>query len=127
MPAGSTWLGNQSISVSSGAEYKTIDAIKSISVPLSTGEVVRLSDVASVYDKLKDLDSISRFDGQDVVTVSVKKQQSASAVKVSNAVREELKKLEADNPSLKDHISYDSRDTIMETYDWNVKGLANAS
>jgi multidrug efflux pump subunit AcrB len=53
MPAGSTWLGNQSISVSSGAEYKTIDAIKSISVPLSTGEVVRLSDVASVYDRLE--------------------------------------------------------------------------
>ena len=115
MPAGSTYLGDQKISVSSGAEYKSVDALKSIVIPLSTGEVIHLSDVANVYDKLEDLSSISRYDGQDVVTISVKKEQSASAVSVSKEVRKELSKLEANNPSLKDHISYDSRDTIEDS------------
>lgn len=126
MPAGSTSIGDQKISVSTGESYKDIEAIKSIAVPLSTGEVVRLADVADVYDKLEDLSSIARYDGQDVVTISVTKQQSASAVKVSNEIKGELAKLEKENPTLKDHVSYDARDSIINALTGVFETLAIA-
>lgn len=115
IPAGTIDHGDQSLNVSMGAEYKTVEAIKSIVLPLSTGEVIHLSDVANVYDRLADVKSIARYNGEDVVTISVSKQQSASAVDVSAGVRRELDSLKLENPTLDYKVLYDSSETIQES------------
>lgn len=52
-PAGSTDYGRQSLSVSIGADYKDIEKLKNIVIPLKSGDVIHLSDVANVYNTLE--------------------------------------------------------------------------
>ncbi len=115
IPAGSVTYGDQELNVSMGASYKSVERLKQIVIPLSTGEIIHLSDVANVYDKLEDKSSIARFNGEDVVTIAVSKQQSASAVDVSKGVKEQLELLKTENTTLDYEIIYDSAEEIAET------------
>ncbi len=115
VPAGNADHGDQRLNVSIGADYNSIEAIRSIALPLADGQVIHLSDVARVYDKLRDQDSIARYNGVDTVTLSISKQQSASAVDVSKAVHRELTRLQRANPSLQFDIISDSADEIKSS------------
>ena len=115
IPAGSVTYGDQDLNVSMGASYKSVERLKQVVIPLSTGEIIHLSDVANVYEKLEDQESISRFNGENVVTIAVSKQQSASAVDVSREVLAELERLKTENPSLNTEIIYNSANEIVKT------------
>ena len=77
--------------------------------------MIHLSDVADVSQILEDADSIGRYNGTDIVSIAIKKQQSSTAIDVSNDVTKELKKLEAANPGLEFTIVNDSSDMINES------------
>ena len=126
IPSGSIDHGDQSLNVSTGASYKSVEAIKTITLPLRSGEVIHLSDVATVYDKLQDRKSVARYDGEDIVTVSVSKQQSASAVDVSRAVHQTFETLKQKNPSLSMEIIRDSADNIKDSLKGVFQTLALA-
>ncbi|MBQ7535903.1 MAG: efflux RND transporter permease subunit [Stomatobaculum sp.] len=126
IPSGSIDHGDQSLNVSTGASYKSVEAIKTITLPLRSGEVIQLSDVATVYDKLEDRKSVARYDGEDIVTVSVSKQQSASAVDVSRAVRRTFENLKQKNPTLNMEIIRDSADNIKDSLKGVFQTLALA-
>ena len=126
IPSGSIDHGDQSLNVSTGASYKSVEAIRTITLPLKSGEVIHLSDVATVYDKLEDRKSVARYDGEDIVTVSVSKQQRASAVDVSRAVHSTFDRLKAENPTLSMEVIYDSADNIQESLNGVFQTLAAA-
>ena len=86
-------------------------------VPLITnkGQVIRLSDVATVSMATSPNDSISRYNGTESISVSISKAQSAGTVDVSNAVKAVVAKAAAKNPAIQIDISYDSADSIIES------------
>ncbi|MFR9308406.1 MAG: efflux RND transporter permease subunit, partial [Lachnospiraceae bacterium] len=71
LPSGKLSHGDQDLNVSIGADYNSIETIRNIALTLANGEVIHLSDVAEVHEKLKAQDSIARYNGQDAVTISV--------------------------------------------------------
>ena len=99
-PAGSVDYGRQSLSVSLGESYKSIEKLKNIVLPLKSGDVIHLSDVANVYNTLEKRNSLSRYDGKDVVSVSITKRQSSTAVEMSNEVKKVIASLQSDNKAL---------------------------
>ena len=107
--------GKQELSVSAGNDYEDAESLKNITIPLAGGDVIHLSDVADVSQILEDADSIGRYNGTDIVSIAIKKQQSSTAIDVSNDVTKELKKLEAANPGLEFTIVNDSSDMINES------------
>ena len=115
IPVGSVDHGDQKLSVSASADYKNVEAIRNIVLTLGNGDVIHLSDIATVYDKLDDQDSISRYNGDDVVTVSISKQQDASAVDVSKDIHKEIATLERSNPTLHFEVINDSADDINDS------------
>ncbi len=115
IPAGKTKVGKESLSVSVGNDYDDIESLKSIPIPLADGNTIHLSDIANVYEALEDANSIGRYNGQDVVSLSVKKQQSASAVEVSKQVNKEIEVLQKKNPALQVEMIYDSSDMILDS------------
>lgn len=115
LPSGKLSHGDQDLNVSIGADYNSIETIRNIALTLANGEVIHLSDVAEVHEKLKAQDSIARYNGQDAVTISVSKQQSASAVDVSRSVRRQLGALERANSSLHFDIISDSANEIQDS------------
>ena len=94
-PVGKVDYGRQSLSVSIGADYKDINRLKNIVIPLKTGDVIHLSDVANVYDALEEKNSLSRYNGEEVVSVAITKQQSSTSVEVSKQVNKVIEELKA--------------------------------
>lgn len=115
VPAGDVDVGKQNLSVSVGNDYDDAESLKSIAIPLANGDTIHLSDIAVVSDTLEEADSIGRYNGQDVVSLSLKKQQDATAIDVSNQVTKQIEKIKADNPGIEITVINDSSDTIEES------------
>lgn len=113
IPAGSVDYGKQELNVSVGSEYKDVEKIKNIVLPLQTGDVIHLSDVANVTNTLKDKTSIARYNGSDVVFLDISKQQSASAVSLSKKVIKTLEEIKTNNATFDYKVVYDSSDLIV--------------
>lgn len=69
-------------------------ALGQTQVALSSGRVIRLSDVADVRDSFSELTSIAKFNGKPVVTFSIARARGESDVSVYDSSKAELAKLE---------------------------------
>lgn len=115
IPSGTADYGSQDLSVRSSVEYKTISALENIPIPLGGGNIIRMGDVAKVYSTVKDADSLSRYNGEDNISVGIQKRQSASAVSVSRQVRKVIDEINAENNDLHIDIVNDNSDTIQSS------------
>lgn len=113
IPAGSVDRGDLSLSLRGGVSYNTPESLKNIPITLSSGQVIHLSDVAEIFQSTKDASSISRYNGEDNVGVTITKRQSASTVGVTKAVMKEVNKINAANRGVHLDVIFDSSDSIM--------------
>ena len=113
VPIGSLEQGSQSISAISTADVTTVEDLREIPLFTATGSMIHLSDVADVQWSQKDPDSISRYNGEETLTVSVTKNQSASTLGVVRDVRKTMERLQKEHPGLVATASYDASDMIL--------------
>lgn len=111
-PAGSASVGNQDLSVTTGLSFDTVDSLRTIPITVGNGSTIYLEDVANVGYALEDATGIGRYNGEDTVTLSLKKQQKSSAMEMSSDVLRSLKNLEAATPGLKVTTVYDASEDI---------------
>lgn len=71
-------------------QFKDVQEIENLKIPLTTGGSIRLGELARVEDTLKDKTIFVYMDGVPCVQVSIQKQTDANIVKVSDAVKKEL-------------------------------------
>ena len=57
-PAGSTQVGTQDLSVTTGQEFDTVDSLKSIPITVGSGDIIYLEDVANVGYALDEASAI---------------------------------------------------------------------
>lgn len=115
IPSGDTIVGGQKLDVSSGTEYDTMELLKQIPISLGNGNIIYLEDVADVGNALEEASGVARYNGQDTVSVSIKKQQSATAGEVSKEVRQVIDDLMANDPNLEIVVAYDGSDNINDS------------
>lgn len=113
VPIGSLEQGTQSISAISTADIHTVEDLRQIPLFTATGSLIHLSDVADVQWSQKEPDSISRYNGEETLTVSVTKNQSASTLGVVRDVRKTMERLQKEHPGLVATASYDASDMIL--------------
>ncbi len=113
VPIGSLEQGSQSISAISTADVTTVEDLRQIPLFTATGSLIHLSDVADVQWSQKEPDSISRYNGEETLTVSVTKNQSASTLGVVRDVRKTMERLQKEHPGLVATASYDVSDMIL--------------
>ncbi len=99
-PAGDTIMGNQKLSVSAGVEYDTMELLKRVPLSLGNGNMIWLEDVADIGYAKDDATGVARHNGQDTISLSIKKQQSATAVEVSEEVNKTIDILKEEDPNL---------------------------
>jgi HAE1 family hydrophobic/amphiphilic exporter-1 len=90
------------------------------STPVQTGAkaVVRIKDVARVVDGSEEKRSISRYNGEDTLSLKVHKNSDANLVKVARAVRKELKELEKRLPSdVTINVVNDTSEYVVQSVD----------
>ena len=114
-PSGDTIVGGQKLSVSAGTEYDTLDLLKQIPISLGGGNVIYLEDISNVSSVLDEVSGIARYNGLDTISIGIKKQQSATAVEVSEAVNQTISNLLAADPDLEITVVSDTSDSIKDS------------
>ncbi len=115
VPAGTISGGSQDISVASSAEFLTLDDLKNTVLTTGKGSLITLGDIAEVSVAAKDASAISRYNGEDTVSIGVTKVQSASTVSVARSVKSKIKQLQAADTGVKFEISYDAGSQIIKS------------
>lgn len=115
IPIGSLNQGSQSVSTVSTAANETVQEIQKIPLQTSTRNLVRLSDVAEVSWSVKDAESISRLNGEETVTISVTKNQSAGTVDISEDVHEIVEKYQGQTDEIEFEIFHDGADSVKSS------------
>jgi HAE1 family hydrophobic/amphiphilic exporter-1 len=101
MPGGAVKKGNNELTVRTMGEFKSIEEIRNLTIPLTRGGTIRLKDIADVNLKDKEQSSITKLDGKEVVQISIMKQSDANTVNVANVINKEIEKVKAEYPDLK--------------------------
>lgn len=72
--------------------------------------------IGEVKNTVKDRTAVARYDGKQAIGIEVGKQSGANAVKVANAVKAELKKIQEDLPeNVSLHLIRDDAERIQES------------
>lgn len=100
MPGGAVKKGSNELTVRTMGEFKSIEEIRNLTIPLTKSGTVRLKDIADVDLKDKEQSSITKLDGKEVVQISIMKQSDANTVNVANAINKEIEKIKIEYPDL---------------------------
>ncbi len=106
-------LGNKNLNVPGGkiesgingsnvrfiGEFASVDDIKNLQVVTMEGQRFKISDIATVSDAARDVETGARHNGENVVVASVVKANDGNAIKISDALRKKLPELSADMQS----------------------------
>lgn len=114
-PSGEAVAGNLELSVTTSLETEKVDELKDIPIATATGELVMLSDVADIYEAEKERGGVSRYNGEETISLSITKQQSNTAMEVSSAVKSAIEALEAADENLHINVANDTSESIMDS------------
>ena len=115
IPIGSVKQGSMAVSTSASSQPETLIDLQNIPVVTNRGSVIKLSDIATVAMAVSDYSSISRFNGNDSISIGIAKTQSSGTVDVSNQVKKIVAKEAALNPAVQIQVAYDAADSIKSS------------
>ena len=115
IPIGTVKQGTQKISSSASSKPETLIDLQNVPIVTNRGSVIKLSDIATVSMSAKDYSSISRFNGNDSISIGIAKTQSAGTVNVSREVKDVIEKVAAKNSAVQISVAYDAADSIIDS------------
>lgn len=126
LPAGKVQSNKINNSVRLTGKFATADDIMNVQVAMPfPGSPVYVKDVAIVIDGVKEIKSVSRYNGANGIGLLLKKQGDANAVDVSELVHEKLASIQEKNKesAVKFIIADDSTDNTIAAVDSVVHDL----
>ena len=126
--AGSVTQGGMDFLVQTAGEYKNVEEIKDTLITVKGGKVVRLSDIANVYDGYQDVTESATYNGKPIVYLRIQKQSGGNTVEVANKIRERLPKIETELPDgVKLEILRDSSKMISNSIDSVIESAVSGA
>lgn len=122
LPAGNIEDNGHEYVLRTAGELTSVDQIRSIKIPTRGGGLVSLTDIGDVEDGYRKATSLSRYNGQPSIMLSVQKEAGSNSVRVAEKVRAEVDKL---SQELGTDISFlIAQDTSLFIKD-SIKGVTN--
>ncbi len=112
--AGEINRGNVTLSLQGGVRYDTYDSLAIIPISLRSGDIIHVSDVATVEMAEETRSNISRYNGMDNISLSVSKNQSANTIEICNKIVAVVDELNQQGLGLAINITNNSGETIYE-------------
>ena len=112
---GTIEYGDNSLTISSKLKMESIEDVKATPIKLSGGTVVRLQDIAEITETDKEIESISRYNGEECLSLSVTKASDGNTVTTVNAVKEEVQKIANDYKNIHIEIVEESGSVIEKS------------
>ncbi len=127
VPGGKIETSRNSSNVRFVGEFASIDEIKNLQLTTVEGNKFKLSDIATITDAARDVETGARYKGESVVVASVVKSSDGNAINISQALREKMPELEADVksrfPDTTMLIASDSSTAISDETDSTINGI----
>lgn len=98
IPGGSINRMDSKVSVRFVGEFANVQEIKDLEVVSREGQVFKLSKIGTVKDSFKDVETMAKFNGRDVVGLSVLKLSDGDAIKIVQNVKGSLDQIESELP-----------------------------
>lgn len=95
VPGGKIETNINSENVRFVGEFQSVDEIANLEIATVEGETFKLSSVANVRDEMRDIENGARYNGENVVIMSIVKASDGNAIKISKALRQKLPELES--------------------------------
>jgi len=116
IPGGSVDVGKQNYLVRVPGQYEDPEKIRDIVVKSEFEQPIYLRDVAQVIYGYKDRTTLSRENGQEAVTIVVKKRSGENIIRIADDIKELVKKRESSLPAgLKISFTGDQSKNIKNT------------
>ena len=107
-------------------DFDSTERLKDVVIPLGNGDIIHLSDVANVYEAPEEESSIGRYNGEDVISISIQKQQSSTALEVSDQVMDTIDEIRAEFPGMEITVVNDSSELLRSSIEGVVQTLIMA-
>ena len=108
--------GNREFFVRTIGQFEDIDDIGNIVLNLPRGGHVLLRDIADIRDTHRDVNQITRINGEPSIGVSIIKQSGSNTVQVANAIKRELERIEREQDgAIEVTIGFDQSEFINES------------
>jgi len=115
VPGGILEKGLTGLSVRFVGEFQDVDEIRNMILTSTDGSVFPLSSIATVTDGFKKVKSMARYNGKDVVGLSLNKVSDGNAVKIAEEVRARMDEFRAGLPEgMELKIATDTTDFIID-------------
>jgi HAE1 family hydrophobic/amphiphilic exporter-1 len=108
LPAGKIDQGSKSLALRILGEYDSVEDVANIPIPLQSGEVIRIKDIASVNKENTENYQLIRLNDEESIGINILKTTDSNTVKVAKAVNEELDKLRSELEGTKIDVISDS-------------------
>ena len=120
-PAGSIESSTEELTLRAPSQLTSIEQLESAVVVTRGDGVIRIRDLGTVRDTYRRLDRIARIDGRIGLRVGIRKQADANTVEVSQAILEEVERINRDFPQLRVTAVSNQGDYIERSID-NLTG-----
>ncbi|KGK87436.1 acriflavin resistance protein [Desulfosporosinus sp. HMP52] len=123
-PGGKVTDGQTEISLRTDNKVKNLEDFYNITVGVRSGREIKVRDVATVADGIKDKDSISYYDGKEAIGVDIIKQSGSNTVLVSDNVKKQLDLIKGTLPKgITVDVVADNSVSIRDSVDEVVKTI----
>jgi HAE1 family hydrophobic/amphiphilic exporter-1 len=124
IPGGSFERSSSNLGVRFTGEFESVAEIANMELVSKEGSTFKLSDIASVEDSFKKVETITNFNGTNSVGLSVKKLSDGDAVSIAKNVRKQLDNIIQGLPEgMNLVVATDTTEVILSnTYStvWNI-------
>lgn len=114
-PSGSAESGNLDLSVSTLTQHDTLDELLEMPITVSGNKIVYLEDIAVVSCAEEQKGGVSRYNGEETISISLTKQQSSTAMDLSKQVQKVIKNLQGDDENLTITVARDEAASILDS------------
>ena len=114
-PSGSAESGNLDLSVSTLTQHDTLDELLEMPITVSGNKIIYLEDIAVVSYAEEQKGGVSRYNGEETISISLTKQQSSTAMDLSKQVQKIIKSLPNDDDDLTITVARDEADSIQDS------------
>ena len=114
-PSGRAESGNLDFSVSTLTQHDTLDELLEMPITVSGNKIIYLEDIAVVSYAEEQKGGVSRYNGEETISISLTKQQSSTAMDLSKQVQKIIKSLQNDDDDLTITVARDEADSIQDS------------
>ncbi len=115
VPGGTIDYGNKSLTISSKLKMASMEEIKKIPIAISQGVVVQLQDIGQISETEKEVDTISRYNGESCINLSITKASDGNTITTVDAVKQEVSQIAQEYDDIHITVVNDTAQTIKDS------------